>query len=69
MNALPRALAPVLLLVSLALPALAEDKSTITGKVTDKRTGHALPFANVAVIGAQKGGLTDSEGQIGRAHV
>src|SRR6185503_20914508 len=63
MNALPRALAPVLLLVSLALPALAEDKSTITGKVTDKRTGHALPFANVAVIGAQKGGLTDSEGR------
>ena len=63
MSPLSRALAPVLFLLTLALPALAEDKSTISGKVTDKRTGHALPFANVAVIGAQKGGLTDSEGR------
>src|SRR5499427_2270200 len=53
----------ILLLIAVALPALAEDKGTITGKVTDKHTGHALPFANVAVIGAQKGGLTDSEGR------
>src|SRR5262245_20824433 len=49
--------------IAAAAPALADDKGTITGKVTDKRTGHALPFANVAVIGAQKGGLTDSEGR------
>src|SRR5499427_863362 len=53
----------ILLLIAVALPALAADKGTITGKVTDKHTGHALTFANVAVIGAQKGGLTDSEGR------
>jgi carboxypeptidase family protein/outer membrane beta-barrel protein/TonB-dependent receptor-like protein len=52
-----------LLLLAVALPALAEDKGTITGKVTDKRTGHALPFANVALVGVPKGGLTDSEGR------
>ena len=48
---------------AVAFPAHAEDKGAITGKVTDMRTGHALPFANVAVVGAQKGGLTDSEGR------
>jgi hypothetical protein len=58
-----RILVPCLLLLTAALPALAEDRGTITGKVVDKRTGHALPFANVAVVGAQKGGLTDSEGR------
>jgi len=31
--------------------------------VSDKKTGHALPFATVTVMGAQRGGLTDSEGQ------
>ena len=46
-----------------ASPVRAEDKGTITGKVTDKRTGHALPFANVALVGLPKGGLTDSEGR------
>src|SRR5260221_4193709 len=52
-----------LLLFALAVPALADDKGTITGKVTDKKTGHALPFATVRLIGIPKGGLTDSEGQ------
>lgn len=42
--------------------AAAQDKGTIVGKVTDKRTGHAIPFANVSLVGAQRGGLTDSEG-------
>jgi hypothetical protein len=46
-----------------ASPVRAQDKGTITGKVTDKRTGHALPFANVALVGVPKGGLTDSEGR------
>ncbi len=51
-------------LVAVAVsPIRAEDKGTITGKVTDKRTGHALPFANVALVGVPKGGLTDSEGR------
>src|SRR6266849_4048664 len=62
MKALTRVLFQSLILLAAALPALAEDKGTITGKVTDKKTGHALPFANVGLIGVPKGGLTDSEG-------
>src|SRR4029079_16769573 len=58
-----RVLAWSLILIAAALPALADDKGTITGKVSDKKTGHALPFANVAVPAAQKGALTDSEGR------
>src|SRR5678815_6107150 len=53
----------VLFLLGCAVPALAQDKGSISGKVSDKKTGHALPFATVTVMGAQKGGLTDSEGQ------
>jgi type III secretion system FlhB-like substrate exporter len=43
--------------------ALAQGRGSIAGKVIDKRTGHAIPFASVGVVGAQKGGLTDSEGR------
>ncbi|MBI1799343.1 MAG: TonB-dependent receptor [Candidatus Eisenbacteria bacterium] len=53
----------VMLLLATALPALAQDKGGITGRVTDKRTGHAIPFATVTLLGARRGGLTDSEGQ------
>ena len=53
----------ILFLIACAFPALAQDKGSISGKVSDKKTGHALPFATVTVVGAQKGGLTDSEGQ------
>src|SRR5437660_6143602 len=63
MRTFARLLTTCLFLVAVAHPALADDKGTVTGKVTDKRTGHALPFANVAVVGAQRGGLTDSEGR------
>ena len=42
---------------------LAQDRGAISGKVTDKKTGHALPFATVTVVGRRSGGLTDSEGQ------
>lgn len=63
MRPIARFLLLCLLVLGSAFPAAAEDKGTLTGKVTDKRTGHALPFANVAVVGAQKGGLTDSEGR------
>jgi hypothetical protein len=52
-----------ILLSLLALPAFAQDRGSISGKVIDKKTGHALPFATVTVMGAQKGGLTDSEGE------
>src|SRR2546427_11797434 len=47
----------------LATPALAQEKGGISGRVTDKKTGHALPFASVAVVEAKRGVLTDSEGQ------
>jgi outer membrane receptor protein involved in Fe transport len=63
MKTLVRVLASSLILISAALPAFADDKGTITGKVSDKKTGHALPFANVAIPAAQKGALTDSEGR------
>jgi hypothetical protein len=54
----------VLSLSMLLLPAptQAQDRGSVTGRVTDRRSGHALAFANVTVVGAQKGGLTDSEG-------
>src|SRR5258708_13645846 len=52
-----------LILFATASPSRAEDKGTITGKVADKRTGHAIPFANVTLVGVPRGGLTDSEGQ------
>lgn len=58
-----RTLVLSLLLLVNAHAVLAEDRGTLTGKVVDQRTGHALPFANVAIVGAQKGGLTDSEGR------
>ena len=47
MKTITRALFHSLLLLALALPAMAEDKGTISGRVTDHKTGHALPFANV----------------------
>jgi len=54
------------LLVVLALsavPAAAQDRGSVTGKVSDKRSGHALAFASVTVVEAKRGVLTDSEGQ------
>ena len=60
----PHALATIsLILVLAAAPAWAQERGSITGKVSDKRSSHAIPFATVTVIGAQKGGLTDSEGK------
>lgn len=52
-----------LLLAILAASAGAQERGSISGKVTDKKTGHAIPFANVTVPAAHVGGLTDSEGQ------
>ncbi len=52
-----------LFLTFCASSALAQAKGSISGRVVDQRTNHAIPFANVAVVGAQRGGLTDSEGQ------
>jgi hypothetical protein len=64
---MPRLRPPHLLLLVLTLlgatEAWAQDRGSISGKVADKRTGHAIPFATVSIVGQQKGGLTDSEGQ------
>ena len=53
-------LLPCLLAASFAS---AQDKGSITGRVFDKKSGHALAFATVSLVGQPKGGLTDSEGQ------
>ena len=52
----------LLALPLLASVASAQDKGGITGRVMDKRTGHAVPFATVSVVGTQRGALTSSEG-------
>jgi hypothetical protein len=46
-----------------ASSAWAQDRGSISGRVVDKRTNHAIPFASVGIVGIQKGGLTDSEGR------
>jgi hypothetical protein len=51
------------LLGAFAVPVRAADLGTVSGRVTDRRTGHAIPFASVTVPLARRGGLTDSEGQ------
>jgi hypothetical protein len=51
------------LLCAIASTVWAADVGTISGRVTDKRTGHAIPFASVSLPAAKRGGLTDSEGQ------
>jgi hypothetical protein len=57
-----RLLLPMLLVVATAFAATsatAQEKGSISGKVFDKKTGHAIPFATVTVVGGQRGGLTD----------
>src|SRR5690242_1775784 len=53
----------VLLLPLLAGAAFAQDKGSITGRVTDKASGHAIAFATIAIPELKAGGLTDPEGQ------
>lgn len=53
----------LLLLVLLTTAAAGQEKGGISGKVVDKKTRHAIPFATVTVVGSGRGGLTDSEGQ------
>jgi hypothetical protein len=57
-----RAILAVLLLF-LPLSAAAQERGTLSGRVTDKKTGHAIPFASVTVMGAKLGALTDSKGE------
>ncbi|MFN0157124.1 MAG: TonB-dependent receptor [Bacteroidota bacterium] len=50
-------------LLFLTSPADAQSTGTIRGKVTDRRTGEALPFANVIVRGTNFGASTNNEGE------
>jgi len=43
-------------------PAPSGEKGSITGRVIEKKSGHAIPFATITVVGAQKGALSDAEG-------
>jgi hypothetical protein len=52
----------VMLLAAFAAIASAQEKGSISGRVVDKKTSHAIPFATVTVVGAQKGALTNAEG-------
>src|SRR5437867_12590963 len=62
---LPRRLAAltVLLLGLAVVPAHAQDKGSLSGRIVDAKSGHALPFASVTVVETKQGVLTDSEGQ------
>src|SRR4029078_5727620 len=59
----PRTFLLSALLLLAALPAWSQDRGLISGKVSEKKTGHALPFATIAVPEHKPGGLTASEGQ------
>lgn len=61
-QALVAAIPLAFLVLGAASIVSAQDRGGIAGKVSDKKTSHAIPFATVTVVGAQKGGLTDSEG-------
>lgn len=69
MNPRPRhryPLARLLAVLGLALcasTAFAQDRGSLSGRVVDRKTRHAIPFASVSIGGVQLGGLTDSEGQ------
>ncbi len=52
-----------LVLLGFASALQAAEVGTLSGRVTDRRTGHAIPFATVSLPLAKRGGLTDSEGQ------
>ena len=60
---LQRSLLAIVLLLLSVLPAAAQERGSISGKVSDKKSGHALAFASITVVEAKRGVLTDSEGQ------
>ena len=52
----------VAMLTALCSPLQAQKQSTITGRVTDAVTGHALRRATVKWVGTSVGALTDTDG-------
>jgi hypothetical protein len=52
-----------LLFVFLWLLAVAGGAQTISGRVTDAKTGQPLPFVNIGVVGKALGTVTDEQGQ------
>ena len=59
----PLAAFALLAALTTAAAVQAQDRGALTGRVIDKKTGHAIPFGNIAVVEAKRGGLTDSEGR------
>lgn len=49
-------------LMIFASTAVAEDVIFVTGKVTDKKTGEAIPFVNIGVTGTYTGAATNMDG-------
>ncbi|MDQ7054407.1 MAG: hypothetical protein Q9P14_16510 [candidate division KSB1 bacterium] len=49
----------ILLSFSLAFSLLAQDKGTISGKVTVAESGEPLPGANVIIVGTLRGASTN----------
>ncbi|MEP7029007.1 MAG: TonB-dependent receptor, partial [Candidatus Eisenbacteria bacterium] len=60
---LARTLLACVLVAAWAPGALAQATGRITGTVTDKKTGRALAFVNIAVPVAKIGALSDSKGE------
>ncbi|MGF7214616.1 hypothetical protein GGR92_000756 [Spirosoma lacussanchae] len=51
------------LLVTFLIPVHAQTTFTVTGMVTDARSGDPVPFASVALVGRRVGTLTDDNGR------
>lgn len=56
-------------LLVIALPMMVFAQATISGKVTDTKTGRALPGANVLIVGTTMGAAADANGNYTIANV
>ena len=52
-----------LVLVLLLVPAVVARAQSISGRVTDAKTGQALPFVNIGVVGRALGTVSNEQGQ------
>ena len=52
----------IILLISIGLTHIAEAQLTISGKVTDSKTGAPLPAANILIKGTYLGTITNNQG-------
>ncbi len=56
------ALLVVVLLQGLSAAPLLAQAGTVSGKITDARTGEPLPYANVVILGTQMGNISKDDG-------